>query len=419
MSPLRRGALLLAVLLLTALIAPAGADQINWNQRGNDSVRRGDLAQAIVDFTRATEQIPNDPVAWYNRALVYARLSKNGEALADAQRSVSVNPLFDEGSALVARLQQELGEYDAALASIEHALAIRSGEVPYHLARAELLRLLHRTPEAVGEYEDVLRRDARSAAALHGLAEVWLEQQHDRDALALLKRYVAVAPDDSDVNVVVAGLLAKTGRSEDALAWIAGHASSDPRMTDYKVRALLTLGRTGAAVAALPASARDESAYRASLRAEIAFRAGRCREAADAYRVAATAPHPDAPPPGADALEWRNAGAASTCAKDYAAAVTALTHAVDLNPRDPLARRYRADAHRALGDRLAAIEDARAALALGGPEANLLMMLGIDEYLAGSRSIGKRNYERGCALLDAAQTEKRALCAVQLAKMKT
>ncbi|HWT06164.1 MAG TPA: tetratricopeptide repeat protein, partial [Xanthomonadales bacterium] len=226
MSPLAPCAALLAVLLVAPLAGPArAADQVNWNQRGNDAVRRGDLAQALVDFTRATEQIPSDPAPWYNRALVYSKLGKNGEALADAQRSVSVNPLFDEGRALVASLQRELGEYGAALASIDRALAVRSSEVPYHLARAELLRLLHRTPEAIAEYEDALRRDARSAQALHGLAEVRLEQQHDRDALALLRRYVAVAPDDADVNVVVAGLLAKTGRSEDALAWIAGHAS--------------------------------------------------------------------------------------------------------------------------------------------------------------------------------------------------
>nr|MDQ6944272.1 hypothetical protein [Candidatus Eremiobacteraeota bacterium] len=77
------------------------------------------------------------------------------------------------------------------------------------------------------------------------------------------------------------------------------------------------------------------------------------------------------------------------------------------------------DAHRALGNRPAAIEDARAALELGGPEANLLMMLGVDEYLAGSRATGKHDYERGCALLDPAETEKRALCTVQLAKMKS
>nr|MDQ6943048.1 tetratricopeptide repeat protein [Candidatus Eremiobacteraeota bacterium] len=267
MSPLGRGAaVVVAVFLIAALAGAASADQVNWNARGNDAVRRGELAEALVDFTRATEQIPNDPVAWYNRALVYSRLGKNGAALADAQRSVSVNPLFDEGRALVARLQEELGEYDAALVSIERALAVRSGEVSYHLARANLLRLLHRTPDAIAEYEDALRRDARSAPALHGLAEVRLEQQRDREALALLNRYVAVAPDDPDVSVVVAGLLAKTGRPQDALTWIAAHASTDPRMTDYNVRALLLLGRTAAAEAALPASARGESAYRASLR---------------------------------------------------------------------------------------------------------------------------------------------------------
>ena len=155
-------------------------------------------------------------------------------------------------------------------------------------------------------------------------------------------------------------------------------------MTDYKVRALLMLGRTAAAVAALPASARGESGYRASLRARSRFAKG----GAVKPPTPIASPHRRRfPKQRLRRVPRRSRGATparrARARKSTRPRVADLTKAVDLNPRDPLARRYRADAHRALGHRLAAIDDARAALALGGPEANLLMMLGVDEYLAG------------------------------------
>jgi tetratricopeptide (TPR) repeat protein len=400
----------LALAFAVPLRAHGDGVVVNWVDRGNRATERGKLAEALAAYTFATEQIPLDPVGWYDRGLTYSRLGHTVEALADAHQSVKVQPFFDEGFALIARLEKELGLLDAARSSIEHAIGLKPGEALYRVQHAEILAALHHTSEAASEYEEALRHDAKSARALHGLAEVRLEQRRDREALQALARYAAVAPDDADVNVAAAGLLAKTGRAEDALAWIAAHPSGDPRMLDFKVRALLMLGRAAEAATALPASARGESAYRASLRGELAFRAGRCREAAEAYRAAAAGPD-------VNALTWRNAGAASDCAKEFDVALDALNRAADLNPRDPLTHRYRAAAYRGLGKRLAAIDEARKALELGGADADLLMMLGVDEYLAGSRTAGRTDYERGCAMVDPSQPQKRQYCAAQLAKM--
>lgn len=401
--------------LCVVLGVPAGqfqaeAQAINWVQRGNDAVSRGHLDEALADFTRATNQTPLDPAPWYNRALTYSRLGRNAEALADAKQSITVQAFFDEGFALIARLDKDLGKLDDALSSIDRAVALKPQDAHYRVQRAQVLYLLNRPAEAGAEYTEALRRDPNSIEALHGEAEILLNQHRDQEALQLLQRYAALAPDDRDANVAAAGLLVQTGRSQDALAWIDSHGSSDPRMTDFKVKALLQLGNRSAANAALPHVAAGESAYRASLRGQLAFEAGRCGEAATAYRVAASAAD-------ATSLTWRNFGSASACAYEYPTAVSALTRAINLNPGDAVARRYRASAERALGNRRAAIEDAREALQLGGPDADLLMMLGIDEYLAGSQEEGRRDYATGCGLLDASQTEKRRLCAEQIPKM--
>jgi len=389
---------------------PAAADNVNWLQRGNEAANQGKLQEAIADFTQATLQLPLQPEPWYDRALAYSRLGMNAEALADARHAVSLQAFFDEGYALIARLDKDLGKLDDALSNIDRALALKPRDETYHVQRAEILLLLGRLPEASSEYADLLRRDPNSLKALHGRAEILLAQHNDREALQVLQKYAALSPGDSDVNVVTAGLLVQTGRPQDALTWIAAHPTADPRMTDFRVKALMLLGKTKDANAALPPVAPNEPAYRASLRGQLAFDAGRCREAEDSYRAAAAAPD-------ATALTWRNVAAASACAHDYDTAVTAATRAINLKPTDALAYRYRASAYRAQGNRSAAIADAAEALRLGGPDADLLMLLGVDEYLSGLRERGRDDYAKGCALLDASQTEKRRLCAAQLPKM--
>ena len=407
-------ALALAALSLAPLAAPGSATpdaQPNWVLRGNDAADHGRIREALNDYTLATEQIPLDPVPWFDRARMYSLLGKNAEALADAEHAVSLNAFFDEGFALIARLKQEMGKYGEALASIDRAVALKPQEDRYRLRRAELLRLLDRFPEAAAEYAAALKINASSRDALHGEAEALIAMRRDRDAIPYLKRYVAIAPENSDANVALAGLLVAAGRSQDALDFIKAHPSADASMMDYQVRALMQLGDRAAATAALPAPGPHDSAYRASLRGQLAFEAGRCREAEDAYRIAAAA-H-DATP-----LTWRNYGAASACAKDRPAALTALNRAIGLNPADALAYRYRADVFRDAGDVAGAIEDARAALRLGGENPDLLMMLGIDEYRSGARPDGLRDYARGCELLPAAASAKRRLCDEQLPKLR-
>lgn len=406
-------AALIAALALAPCTAPRAAAQTppNWVQRGNDAAAQGRIREALNDYTRATEQIPNDPVPWFNRARMYSLLGQNAEALADAEHAISLNGLFDEGFALIARLRKAMGQYPQALASIDRAVALKPQSAAYRAQRADVFLVLERSADAAAEYEAALRIDPNSIDALHGEAQALIAMRRDRDALPYLKRYVAIAPDDPDANVATAGLLVAAGRSQDALDFIKAHPSNDPRMTDYRVRALMQVGNRAAAVAALPAAGPNDSAYRASLRGQLAFEAGRCGEAADAYRVAAKAS--DATP-----LTWRNYGAASACANDYPAAIAALTRAIGLNPLDPLARRYRADVYRRTGNLAGAIEDARAALRLGGEDADLLMLLGIDEYRAGALRDGVRDYAQGCALLPATATEKRRLCEEQLPKMR-
>jgi tetratricopeptide (TPR) repeat protein len=403
--------LALAAALSAGFGARADGQVPNWVMKGNAALARGDLQTALNDFTAGTEQLPDDPAPWYNRALLYARLGRNGEALADAERAVAVQPFLDEGFALIARLKQAMLRFGEALASIDRALALKPHEAPYHLRRAEILRLLNRAPEAAPEYAAALRDDPSSTAALRGEAELFLAERRDGDALRVLRTYAKLAPDDADVNVAVAGLLVQTGRAQDALAWIAAHPSADPRMTDYQAGALAKLGQRSAAAAMLGPVAFVEPPYRTALRAQLAFEAGRCREAADAYEIVASSPE-------TSALAWRNYGAASACAHDDVTAVAAFTRAIGLNPLDPLAVRYRANAYRNLGNRAAAIRDTRDALRLGGPDADLLMLLGIDEYLDGAHEQGRRDYAQGCALLDPAETEKHRRCDEQLPKLK-
>ena len=133
--------------------------------------------------------------------------------------------------------------------------------------------------------------------------------------------------------------------------------------------------------------------------------------ARDAFQAAASA----AP---TDSLRWNDLAAASLCANDFRTAAYASARAVELDPSDAKAFRYRANALRGIGDLPSSIRAAHRALDLGGDEARLLMMVGIDEYTIGKKRLGYLDYKRGCdALSDPASAGARA-CSWQLPKMR-
>jgi tetratricopeptide (TPR) repeat protein len=401
---------------LGIFLCPLAANSVpsvtNWVERGNQATIRGDLVEALQDYTKATNQVPGDPVPWYDRALTYKNLGRIPEATADARRAIELQPSFSDGCWLLAHLLQLSGNTDEALSMASRAVGLTPDSVAYRSRRAAILVDMMRPSEAKADYEFILGRNPNDLDSLQGLAYVLFSMNDQKSALLILKRYITLVPvehrDDTTV-IALADLLMGHGRYADAFVYLSQHSSTSPRATESKARALLGMGRRDEALALLSSSS-HEGVSSLRLRGIVLFEGARCAEAADAFREASRLEPKDA-------LTLRNLGAAFLCANQVPAARDALRRAIRLNPADTLAYRFEADASRRLGDLDDAVRNARTFLALGGDDSRVLLMLGVDEYRAGDKARGTADYERGCSLAVAGSRDLE-LCKAQLPKMK-
>jgi tetratricopeptide (TPR) repeat protein len=406
-----RSCVLALAIAASPVIVHAAPVATNWVERGNEAVTRGDLAEALQDYTKATEQQPNDPVPWYDRALTYQSLGRIVEAISDARRSIAERASFADGHELLAHLLQQHGELAEALRAADRSVELQPDNTGYRLRRALILTDLGRAADAKADYEAVLSRNSSQRDALQGLAYALLNAGDEQAARPLLERYVALDPAQTDSNAIVAltDILIAHRKYAEALTYLNANPSPTPHAIENQAQALIGLGRRDEALAAL-AGVPAGTPGSASLRGVMLFESHHCNDAARAF-AEATQRDPN------DELSWRNLGAAYLCANAFALARDAFQHAIALKPADMPALRYQADVLRRLGDLRGAIKSARAYLALGGDEPHALMALGLDEYALGDRSHAIADYERGCKLLPASDPDA-ATCKSQLPQMK-
>jgi tetratricopeptide (TPR) repeat protein len=113
--------------------------------------------------------------------------------------------------------------------------AIRAGLLP--LARFELNQHLAQHPE--------------DADALHLLAQVDVREDRRDEAIALLERCVASAPDFDEARLGLGMLLLQANRFEDALRaaeFLLGRDAVNPLFLQFKAQVLTTLGDGGGAL---------------------------------------------------------------------------------------------------------------------------------------------------------------------------
>ena len=176
----------------------------------------GDLEGAKTSLRTALELKPNEELT--RKALIKLLVDANeiGEA-ATLQNWFVEQRRFDPAPLLeLARMHRRLGDHDAALEELRHAVEISSDPaVPIELGTA--LAEANRTQDAVTVFEEVIESNPGDARAHAGLGAAYLRGQQYERALGPLEKAVQLDPNAPRARLNLAVTYENIDRIEDSL----------------------------------------------------------------------------------------------------------------------------------------------------------------------------------------------------------
>lgn len=130
---------------------------------GNEFLQRGDAAHAVVKFTEVMAVLPSTPAAYVNRGLAYSALGKYAEALADADKALSLiqpdgyaarfSSLANQVKAQVHRAQKD---HKTAVAFYTKAIAIDSSNSLLFNGRGVCYLVLDQHDQAIKDFSKAI-----------------------------------------------------------------------------------------------------------------------------------------------------------------------------------------------------------------------------------------------------------------------
>lgn len=175
----------LACLLLSACqTAPAATEAREWYEIGN---------------------------GWYDQG----KWDKAGKAYS---RAIALDPSLKAASYNLSRALAEAGDYDGALEAIEGVISADPSNVRALSAKAYILYRKGDAPAALRVYDEVLRLDPYAPDAIYNATLLRDASGDHAGAIAGIEPLAKAKADDAGIQLLYARVLAKGGRTEDAIA---------------------------------------------------------------------------------------------------------------------------------------------------------------------------------------------------------
>lgn len=219
------------------------------------------LKEAVAPYRQAIARDPSFALALARLSYVQSLLVWFGaqgidadaftaEARANAERALVLKPKLADGH-IALGFSDYYGrrDYDAALASFATAQRLRPNDAGAMAAAGYVYRRQGRLADSIGKLEEALDHDPRNSRILNNLAITYTIVWRYADAEAVLRRALALAPDNVTAQVQLSGtILTRTGDPAPALTVLRG---DHPFMKVQRVYLLLLQRHYSEAIAVL------------------------------------------------------------------------------------------------------------------------------------------------------------------------
>jgi tetratricopeptide (TPR) repeat protein len=311
------------LLLLFGSLSPrAAADPADDVRRGNELMRSGRYAEAIIAYSDAVSKLPNDAGLRTNLGMAYHQAGRDAEAIQQFERALKLQDGILPAMVMAGASWMRLGQPSRAIPYLRKAVGAAPELVDVQAMLAQALAATGNCEDAMAAFRKWTANAPRTATAWYGtgrcyealaLESAWqVEAQAPRSAYALAldaeerfqagdhaaafrlyRQALGMLPRPGGLHLAIAEIYRATGHAEWAGAerqkertTAAGGCSGSKPECDY-------LGGRYEAAVALPAGNRDPEIWywrTRSLRAlaQAAFRQAESLPSAEAHAVRAT-----------------------------------------------------------------------------------------------------------------------------------
>ena len=140
--------------------------------RGSGHLSRGDLDNAIADYTRVIQIDPAYSPAYYNRGIANESKEQHDQAIADFSKAVEINPRHAGAFNARARIYLKIGQRTLALGDAKRAVSLDPFDGQFLHTRAHVYEALGRAQEAIADYRRVLAGNPSMKSAIDGLGRL-------------------------------------------------------------------------------------------------------------------------------------------------------------------------------------------------------------------------------------------------------
>ena len=183
---------------------------------GRIALKQDKPEDAIIAFARATKLDAKHGAAWAGLADAYLGLKDEAKAR-DALANAAALPGADAGVfRKLAELEARAGRQAAAAAALERAVALAPTDFGLRLAQARTTAALGRWQDSANAAREAQRLDPKSIEALVLGADAAYRQGKNGEAIATLKRALALEPDAYEVHYRLGRSYADNNLTADA-----------------------------------------------------------------------------------------------------------------------------------------------------------------------------------------------------------
>ena len=186
--------------------------------RATELLRAGRPADAIVPLDEAVRLEPSNALLQHDLGLACLEVGRMEDAASALRRAVSVDPTYADAHFRLGIALEQLGDVAGAVAAYDRATELAPALTEAWFRAGALVSTLGHRDEAIGCFRRAAETGAKTRYGRLGKARELLLEDRDAEAEKVLRKALAVDPENALAHELLGGLLSELGRFDEARA---------------------------------------------------------------------------------------------------------------------------------------------------------------------------------------------------------